>query len=177
MNVRSRDYAPRPSRSPLTGILRRPAANDAAPAVRVLVVVAAEFFEAAGSYAAQRVRLPDDALLSATVQMLFAGALTLATGLAIGERVELGEVSARAVLALSYLVLPGSILAYTAFVWLLQNASVSTATTYAYVNPVIALFLGWALVEEEVGRVTIVSAGVIVAAVAIVLRRNARSRE
>ena len=104
--------------------------------------------------------------------MLFAGALTLASGLAIGERADLREISAEAVVAFAYLVVPGSIVAYTAFVWLLQNASVSTATTYAYVNPVVALFLGWALVDEQIGPVTLASALLIVVAVAVVLRRD-----
>ena len=150
-----------------------PGAHVAAPVLWILVVVAAALSEAIGSFAAQRVRLPDDPLLSATVQMLFAGAVTVATGLAIGERVDVDEISARGVLALAYLVVPGSVLAYTAFVWLLQNASVSTATTYAYVNPVIALFLGWAVVEEPLGALTFASAAVIVAAVAVVVRREA----
>jgi drug/metabolite transporter (DMT)-like permease len=150
-----------------------PGAHAATPVVWILVIVAAAFSEAVGSFASQRVRLPDDPLFSATVQMLFAGALTLATGLAIGERPDPGEITAKGFIALAYLVVPGSILAYTAFVWLLQNASVSTATTYAYVNPVIALFLGWALVDEPIGPLTLASAAVIVAAVAVVLKREA----
>ena len=79
-------------------------------------------------------------------------------------------------MALAYLVVPGSLLAYTAFVWLLRNTSVSTATTYAYINPVVALLLGWAIADEPVGGLTLVSAAVIVAAVAVVLRREARER-
>jgi drug/metabolite transporter (DMT)-like permease len=150
-----------------------PGAHVGAPVLWILIVVGAAVSEAIGSFAAQRVRLPDDPLLSATVQMLFAGAVTLGTGLAIGERVDVDEISAKSMLALVYLVVPGSILAYTAFVWLLQNASVSTATTYAYVNPVIALFLGWAVVDEPLGALTVASAAVIIAAVAVVLAREA----
>jgi drug/metabolite transporter (DMT)-like permease len=150
-----------------------PGAHISAPVLWILVVVAAALSEAIGSFAAQRVRLPDDPLLSATVQMVFAGAVTLATGLAFGERLDFDEISAKGVLALAYLVVPGSILAYTAFVWLLQNASVSTATTYAYVNPVIALVLGWAVVDEPIGALTVASAAVILGAVAVVLRREA----
>ncbi len=154
-----------------------PGEHAGAPVLWILLVVAAALAEAVGSFAAQRVRLPEDPLVSATVQMVFAGALTLGTGLAIGERVRVDEISAEGVIALVYLVVPGSLLAYTAFVWLLQNASVSTATTYAYVNPVIALFLGWALVDEPIGALTLASAAVIVGAVAVVLGREARRRE
>jgi hypothetical protein len=91
------------------------------------------------------------------------------------QRIDVDEISAKGLLALVYLVVPGSILAYTAFVWLLKNASVSTATTYAYVNPVIALFLGWAVVDEAIGAFTLASAVAIVGAVAIVLRREAHA--
>ena len=150
-----------------------PGVQATAPVLWILVVLGAAVSEAVGSFAAQRVRLPEDPLLSATVQMLFAGALALVTGLAIGERVDFAEISLEAVLALTYLVVPGSVVAYTAFVWLLENASVSTATTYAYVNPVIALLLGWAVVDEPVGALTVASAVIIVCAVAVVLRREA----
>ncbi|HEX2110753.1 MAG TPA: EamA family transporter [Gaiellaceae bacterium] len=150
-----------------------PGAHAAVPVAWILVVLGAAISEATGSFLAQRVRLPDDPLLSATVQMLFAGALTLVTGLAIGERVAVDDISVEALVALAYLVVPGSVLAYTAFVWILQNTSASTATTYAYVNPVIALFLGWALVEEPVSALTLASAAIIVTSVAVVLRREA----
>jgi drug/metabolite transporter (DMT)-like permease len=155
--------------------LLAPGAHIAAPVLWMLVVLGAAGSEALGSFAAQRVRLPEDPLLSATVQMLFAGAVTLGTGLAVGERVDVAGISAKGVLALGYLVVPGSIVAYTAFVWLLQNASVSTATTYAYVNPVIALFVGWAVVDEALGALTLASAAVIVGAVAVVLTREAHT--
>ncbi len=151
-----------------------PGAHAGAPVLWILVVLGAAISEAMGSFLTQRVRLPDDALLSATVQMLFAGALTVSTGVAVGERVAVHDITVEALVALAYLVLPGSILAYTAFVWLLENASVSTATTYAYVNPVIALFLGWAFVDEPVGALTLASAAIIVGSVAVVLRRDAR---
>lgn len=150
-----------------------PGAHAAVPVVWTLVVLGAAISEATGSFLAQRVRLPDDPLLSATVQMLFAGALTLMTGLAFGERFAVDDISIEALVALAYLVVPGSILAYTAFVWILQKASASTATTYAYVNPVIALFLGWALVDEPVSALTLASAAIIVSSVALVLRREA----
>jgi drug/metabolite transporter (DMT)-like permease len=153
-----------------------PGAHTAAPIFWMLVVLGAALAEALGAFASQRMRLPEDPLLSATAQMLFAGALTLVVGVAAGERVQLDEISVAGMAALAYLVVPGSLLAYTAFVWLLQNASVSTATTYAYINPVVALFLGWAIADEPVGELTLVSAGVIVAAVAVVLRREASGR-
>lgn len=153
-----------------------PGAHTAAPVLWMLVVLGAALAEALGSFASQRMRLPEDPLVSATVQMLFAGALTLVVGVTAGERVQLDEISVGGMAALAYLVVPGSLLAYTAFVWLLQNASVSTATTYAYINPVVALFLGWTIADEPVGELTLVSAAIIVVAVAVVLRREAPGR-
>ncbi len=150
-----------------------PGTQTAAPVLWMLIVLGAALAEALGSFASQRVDLPEDPLVSASVQMLFAGALTLLVGVAAGERLELDEISLSGIAALAYLVVPGSLLAYTAFVWLLQNTSVSTATTYAYINPVVALFLGWALADEPVGELTLLSAAIIVAAVVVVLRREA----
>jgi drug/metabolite transporter (DMT)-like permease len=149
-----------------------PGAHMSAPVVSILLVMAAALSEAIGSFAAQRVRLPEDPLVSATVQMLFAGALALGTALAVGERVDFGDIPAKSLVALAYLVVPGSVLAYTTFVWLLQHASASTATTYAYVNPIIALFLGWAFLGEAMGVLTLVSAGLIIGAVAVVISRE-----
>jgi drug/metabolite transporter (DMT)-like permease len=157
--------------------LLAPGAPVGAPVVWILVVVAAALSEALGSFAAQRVPLPEDPLLSATVQMVVAGALTLAVGVAIGERVDFGEISARGCIALAYLVIPGSLVAYPAFVWLLQNTPISTATTYAYVNPVVALLLGGAVLDEAVGVPTLASAAVIVGAVAVVLSRDPDRRK
>jgi drug/metabolite transporter (DMT)-like permease len=129
-----------------------PAAGSAGtPVGWALAIVTAAICEAIGSVLAQRVRLAADALAAAALQMLAAGVATVATALAVGEGadVEVAELSAASLVAFAYLVGPGSILGYTAFLWLLQNAPVSTATTYAYVNPVVAVFLGWLVLSEE----------------------------
>jgi drug/metabolite transporter (DMT)-like permease len=145
-----------------------------APVLWLLVILAAAISEAIGSFASQRVRLPADALVATTIQMLSAGALTMIVALGVGEggRLDFGHLSWRSLAAFLYLVGPGSILAYTAFVWLLQNAPVSTATTYAYVNPLVALLLGWAILAETITATMILGAGLIVASVAVVVRRE-----
>jgi drug/metabolite transporter (DMT)-like permease len=78
------------------------------------------------------------------------------------------------VLGLAYLVTFGSLLAFTAYAWLLQNAPVSKVSTYAYVNPVIAVALGWLFLSEPVSATTLLGAGIIVASVALVLRVESR---
>jgi drug/metabolite transporter (DMT)-like permease len=140
----------------------------------VLVVFAA-FSWALGSFSSRRVSLPPNALLSTAVQM-FAGGLTLlVAGLAFGEAPDVhpDRFSTDSLLAFAYLILIGSLVAYTAYVWLLQNAPISKVATYAYVNPVIAIFLGWAILSENVTATMLVGAVVIVCSVAATVRREA----
>src|SRR5438552_18796544 len=97
------------------------------------------------------------------MQMITGGVLLLLTGFATGEagRLHLASVSARSILALAYLVVFGSIVAFTAFTWLVSVTTASLISTYAYVNPVIVVFLGWALAGEKLG-VRILAATVII---------------
>ena len=75
----------------------------------------------------------------------------------------------------SYLVVFGSWLAYTAYAWLLQNAPISKVSTYAYVNPVVAIVLGFLILDEVITPITLVGAAIIVVSVALVVRiENAR---
>jgi drug/metabolite transporter (DMT)-like permease len=152
---------------------------DGAPLGGVLLVVLAAGLWALGSFWSKKVQLPEDAFLSTAVQMLLGGAAMLVVGLAAGEAGQIdSEVFALdSVLAFAYLVTFGSLLAFTAYVWLLQNAPISTAATYAYVNPVIAIVLGWAILSEEITPLVIAGAAVIVASVAAVVREESGARE
>lgn len=80
--------------------------------------------------------------------------------------------SSRSLVALLYLLVFGSLFAFTAYVWLLQNAPISRVATYAYVNPVIALVLGWLILSEEITTTMLVGAAVIVTSVAFIVRRE-----
>ena len=104
--------------------------------------------------------------------MLLGGIAIVAVGLAIGEGgdVDVDAFSTRSILALAYLVVFGSWVAYTAYAWLLQNAPISKVATYAYVNPVVAIALGWLILDEVVTSTTFVGAAIIVASVALVVR-------
>ncbi|HEY1357804.1 MAG TPA: EamA family transporter [Thermoleophilaceae bacterium] len=143
-----------------------------APLWGVLVCVAAAVSWATGSFYARRLPLPDDAFASTAWQMLLGGAMMVAVGLVAGEGgdVHPGRFSLDSVLALIYLITIGGLLAYTAYNWLLKNAPISTVATYAYVNPVIAIVLGWAILSEEVTSTVIVGATAIVLSVAAVVR-------
>jgi drug/metabolite transporter (DMT)-like permease len=111
--------------------------------------------------------------------MLAGGAVLVAAGLATGELASWtpAAVTTRSLLAWAYLVVFGSLVAFTAYSWLLQNAPVSLVATYAYVNPVIAVLLGALILAEPITPSIIVGAAIIVAAVAfIVTREGARQR-
>jgi drug/metabolite transporter (DMT)-like permease len=108
--------------------------------------------------------------------MLAGGALLGgASGLA-GEwaRFSPSLVSAKSAAAVAYLVVFGSLVAFTAYVWLLRAASPALVSTYAFVNPVVAVFLGWLLASEPVSARTLAAAAVIVAAVVLITLGESR---
>jgi drug/metabolite transporter (DMT)-like permease len=131
---------------------------------------------AGGSVASPRVKLPRDTFVSGAWQMLLGGLVCALTGALAGEFGDLhpAEFSTESVLGLAYLIVFGSWLAFTAYAWLLQNAPVSRVATYAYVNPVVAIALGWAILDEAVTAITFVGAAIIVTSVAAVVRTEAR---
>ena len=144
----------------------------------LLACVGAALMWASGSFASPRLALPRDPLSSVGWQMLLGGLAIVAVGLAIGEGgdVDVDAFSARSLLALAYLIVFGSWVAYTAYAWLLQNAPISKVSTYAYVNPVVAIFLGWLILDEVVTSTTLVGAAIIVASVALVVRTESTRR-
>jgi drug/metabolite transporter (DMT)-like permease len=145
-----------------------------APLWSVLVLLAAAASWATGSFLSGYVALPGDVLVAAALEMLIGGALLIACGLAAGEapRLDVASLSGRSIASFAYLVVTGSLLAFTAYVWLLQNVRISTVATYAFVNPVVAILLGWAVLGEEITTSVVVGAIVIVASVAFVVRQE-----
>ncbi len=134
---------------------------------------------AIGSYFSRRVALPSNPFVSTAAQLVVGGLALGVSGLIAGE-IELlrpERFSTTAVLSLAYLIVFGSIVAYTAYTWLLQNAAVSKVSTYAYVNPVVAIVLGWAIVGEEVNLTMVVGGAMIVLAVGVVIRTETRPHE
>ncbi|MGK2934133.1 MAG: EamA family transporter [Gemmatimonadaceae bacterium] len=125
---------------------------------------------AAGSIYSRSADLPDSGLASAALTMLAAGVFFSLASLAAGDHrtVDLAGVSLRSIAGLSYLAIFGSVIAYSAYIWLLQVSSPARVATYAYVNPVIAVFLGWAFAGESITVRTMIAAGVILAAVILI---------
>ncbi len=142
-----------------------------APVLWLLVLVAAAAVEAVGQFYSQRTELPDDPLVSTTVQLLAAGAALVLAGALLGELGEAraGTFSTNSLLAFAYLVVPGSLVAYTAFVWLLRNAPIGTVATYAYVNPVVAVVVGALLLDERITSAMLAGGVLILSSVALVV--------
>src|SRR6185437_10546140 len=127
-----------------------------------------------GSVYAQHAPRPQSALLASAIEMLCAGAILTVLATASGE---LGRIhlQPRALLALAYLVVFGSIVAYTAYTWLLDHVAARIAGTYAFVNPVVAVLLGGWLLHEPLGGRVLLSTAMIAAGVALIVLAPART--
>jgi drug/metabolite transporter (DMT)-like permease len=149
--------------------------------VGAAVILAGALAWAVGSAYARVAPLPSASALSTAMQMLCGAALLAVAGVASGElsQVHPSAISAGSLGAFAYLIVVGSIGAYTAYSWLLQSGTQSVVvSTYAYVNPAIAVVLGWLFVGEAVGGREIAAGGVILASVGmLVLARQPRTRE
>jgi len=137
--------------------------------VGALVLVLGSMSWAIGSVASRHLPRPTSALISVSLQIITAGVAFAIASVVIGEwpRFAIDHLTTRAVLSWVYLVLGGSLIGYTAYVYLLSAVSPAKAATYAYVTPVIAVLLGWAFGGEALGPRTIAAATVILASVAI----------
>jgi drug/metabolite transporter (DMT)-like permease len=158
------------------GILVVPGgASTGAPIAGLLVLLLASICWASGSFLSTRLTFPREPLVSTGFQMLSGGIVMTLVSLAAGEgaNFHLSELSRSSVLAFVYLVVAGSLLAFTAYSWLLRNAPISKVATYAYVNPVVAIFLGWWILHEEITANVLIGAAVIVSSVAFIVRKEA----
>jgi len=146
-----------------------------------LILTGGAFVWAAGSAYARVAPLPGNTALSAGMQMLTASVMLAVLGVATGEagRVHLSAVSPASLGSLAFLVSFGAVGVYTAYSWLLKNAPTPLLSTYAYVNPVIAVGLGWALAGEHLGARELVAGLVVLASIALILlaRQPARAPE
>ncbi|MBV8050351.1 MAG: EamA family transporter [Acidobacteriaceae bacterium] len=137
-------------------------------------VLSSALLWAVGTGYTRRVELPSSKILSAAMQMICGGALLLLVSFSSGEagRVHIHALTLLSLLSLAYLTIFGSIVAFTVYTWLVPVSSPSMLSTYAYVNPVIAVLLGWAVAHEALGLRTIVATLVIVAGVILVGTRR-----
>lgn len=156
-------------------LLIGPTGGGGIDASGALLLVFASVSWAVGSLLARGAVLPQRPLVGVAMQMLAGGAVLAVEGALFGELGEVhpGEISGRSLAGFTFLVLFGSILAFSCYVWLLRSTRTSLVATYAYVNPVVAVLLGWAVLDESIGMRTLFAGGIILAAVALIV--SARS--
>lgn len=135
-----------------------------------LALLVSTFCWASGSLYATKAPLPSAPILTTGMQMLCGGGWLLLLGTLTGEwsRFNPAQVSAASVIAVLYLIVFGAMIAFTAYVYLLNHTTPARAATYAYVNPVVAVFLGWLFRGEPLTPRTLLAAAVIVSAVVII---------
>ncbi len=147
-------------------------------ALGLLTLVGATISWAIGTFISPRLRMPHDPLASTGLQMLAGGVVLTFVAFVTGEaaHLDVAAYSGRSLFALGYLVVFGSLVAFTAYTWLLQHAPVSQVATYAYVNPVVAVVLGAIILAEPITPAVIIGAVIIVAAVAFIVNREGARR-
>ena len=138
------------------------------------VLVLASLLWGTGSLFSKHADMPGSPQMNSAAQMVAGGALLLPLALGSGEMgdLALGAVSGASLAGLGYLIVFGSLVAFTAFAWLLRVEPPSRVATYAYVNPMVAVLLGWAIAGEALTSSTIVASAVIVGAVALIVSQK-----
>lgn len=150
--------------------------EEALDPVGVLLLVAAAMTWASGSLYARSASLPDQPLLATGMQMLMGGVAQFAVATFIGEwdDLTLSAISLESFIALVYLTLIGSLLAYSAYIWLLRNTAPTRAASYAYVNPVVAMVLGWAFLGEAITLRMVLAGAIIIGSVRVITSLRAQ---
>ena len=140
----------------------------------MLAVIFAAMSWASGSIYGLKSPMPRSSALTAGMQMMSGSAALLVVGFVRGElsTFDPSAVSTNSLLGLAYLIVFGSLIGFTAYSWLLKNAQPSMVATYAYINPVIAVLLGWLIAGESMTGQMMIGAGIIVGSVVLITAQN-----
>jgi drug/metabolite transporter (DMT)-like permease len=141
-----------------------------------LAILAGSTCWAIGSTLTRSLPLPGSKVLTAGAEMLAGGAVLLALSACLGEMRPFPQISLSATVALGYLILFGSILGFTAYMWLLARMPATHVASYAYVNPVVAVALGYFIAHETITWRTVLGTALVLASVGLTLRKRAPSR-
>ena len=144
--------------------------------VGATVVLVGSLFWAFGSVYGASIPRAANPFMAAATQMLTAGVLLALVGVGAGERIAWAGIGWRSAVAWGYLVVFGSLIAFTAYTWLLRVDRASRVGTYAYVNPVVAVLLGWSLADEPLTPRVIGAAVTVIGAVVLIRRARYRRR-
>ncbi|MFF0559274.1 EamA family transporter [Streptomyces sp. NPDC004266] len=158
------------------GVLTVPGLSGEVKIGGVLLVLVAALLWSVGSVSSARLPMPANPFTASAYEMLAGGLAALTLGLVRGEHhgLDLGAVSGRSWAALAYLIVFGSLVAFTAYAWLLQTAPVSLAATYAYVNPVVAVLLGALVLDEALTWPILLGGAVVVGGVCLIVSTERR---
>ncbi len=148
--------------------------GEALPLLGAAFCLGASISWTVGSFLQGRLRLPRDVVTVAAYQQLVAAGTSTTLALVTREHFSTNY-SARGWMAMAWLVLACSVAAYLAFAWLLSNVSLSLTATHAYVNPVVAVLLGWVVLSEQVGPGVLVGGGAVVGAVVLIISSERRA--
>ncbi len=142
----------------------------------LLILIMAPILWSMGSLYSRTADMPDNVFMSTALEMLAGGVLLLIAGLFTGEttRLDFAQISTNSLLAMFYLTIAGSIIAFTAYIWLLKRVPAARVATYTYVNPVIAVFLGWLILSEPLSPQIVVAAVIIVLAVVLITTQKTK---
>ncbi|MFJ6952500.1 EamA family transporter [Micromonospora aurantiaca (nom. illeg.)] len=140
----------------------------------MLLLVVSTMVWALGSTLSQRLHMPADHLVGTGWQMLVGGVAVAVASVVSGElgRFDLAGVTGRSWLAWTYLMLVCTVVGFSVYTWLLRNAPIQLASTYAYVNPVVAVLLGMMVLDESLSGRQVLAGAVVLASVALVIARE-----
>ena len=146
------------------------------PAGILALIISPMAWAAGATFSAHRARLPDDPFLATGLEMLSGSIVLALAALVTGEVASFrpSDVSTDSLLATVYLTAVGSLVAFTAFAWVIRHAPLPLVATYAFVNPIIAVVLGSLLLHESVGPIQLVAGGVIIVGVALIILARSR---
>jgi drug/metabolite transporter (DMT)-like permease len=146
-------------------------------AIGLALMLGASVSWSTGSFFSSRLSLPTDTFVATVYEMLGGGAVLVVAALLLGEGGELADgVSAASLAAWVYLALFGSLIAFTAYAWLLRNAPISQVVTHQYVNPLVAIVLGSVVLGETFDLLTVIGGLIVIGAVFVTVRSEARAR-
>lgn len=142
----------------------------------VAIIIAAMAW-ATGSIYGLRAPVPKSAIQTSGMQMFAGGIVLFVVSLVSGEmfRFDVSQVSGNSIFGLIYLIIFGSLIGFTAYSWLLKNAQPTMISTYAYINPVVAVFLGWMIANETFTTQMLIGAGIIVGSVALITSKESET--
>jgi len=146
--------------------------------IAALAVLFGAFAWSLGSFYSRSAKLPNSHFMGVALQMITGGVLLLAMSVVTGElaSVKLYNISQRSLIAWAYLIVFGSLVAFTSYIWLLKQIAPARIGIYAYINPIVALLLGWALAAEQLTLRSIVATAIILVSVAVITSHKFESQ-